>query len=84
MMVVAGGRLTSTLDGDVPAPALDAAKESVGAAYGVAGQVGGAPGQVQRAPRRIGERVRQVRAGAGGDREPGDDRGAARHATQNQ
>lgn len=38
-------RLVARLDGEVPAPAVDAAKESVGAAYGVAAQVGGAPGQ---------------------------------------
>jgi EmrB/QacA subfamily drug resistance transporter len=37
-------RLVDHAGGQVPAPALDAAKDSVGSALAVAGQVGGAPG----------------------------------------
>jgi hypothetical protein len=39
-----GARLGDNLDGKVPAPALDAAKESMGAALAVGNQVGGSDG----------------------------------------
>jgi EmrB/QacA subfamily drug resistance transporter len=38
------GRIVDRVGGQVPAPALDAAKDSIGSALAVAGQVGGEPG----------------------------------------
>jgi hypothetical protein len=46
------GRLTDRVGGQIPAPALDAAKDSVGSALAVANQVGGEPGNALAAAAR--------------------------------